>query len=297
MTGAALVTIGYLLAKSGLATGVQPTEAGQQNVAQAVGRQPGAIQLLGQWHQVAPFSPTGNLITIGATIQRESTKPLRDEARRPGNIAAIATRTALEQPMLKGLSDIVEAARNPASTGERVTSSTIGSFIPTFLADAATLFDPYMRDARSDGFVESLYKGFQNRTPGWRNLLPIRYDVLGEAVQNSRLNTVNPMLSRKAREVSDPALQRIIQTQTSIGFPRRETGESTASYSLRAQIVGKEIKRELDGISFDPSMDLDQKRDTIADAIRRARDRMAPTFRSVREMTEADRLKTLRETQ
>jgi hypothetical protein len=295
MTGAALITLGYSLAQKGLATGVQPTEAGQQNVAQAAGRLPGAIRAFGRWNQVAPFSPAGNLITIGATLQRESSKPLRDEARRPGNIAAIATRTALEQPMLKGLSDIVEAARNPAATGERVTSSMIGSFVPTLLADSAALFDPYMRDSRSDGFLESLYKGFQNRTPGWRNFLPVLRDVFGEAVQEPSAVVVNPMISTKAKEISDPAIQRMITSETSIGFPRRDAGESKESYSLRSQIVGREIKRRTDNLSFDVDADMDQKRSQIKKAVDAARDQSSDLFRSVKKLPEAERIERLKE--
>ena len=294
MTGAALITLGYMLGKKGLATGVQPTDPGAQNVAQAAGRLPGSVQVAGRWHQVAPFSPAGNLITIGATIARESSKPLRDESRRPGNIAAIAARTALEQPMLKGLSDTVEALRNPAATGERVTSTTIGSFIPTLLADSAALFDPYMRDARTDGFLESLYKGFQLRTPGWRNVLPQRFDVLGDPVRNTPGTFVNPMISAPAKELSDPAIQRLITTETAIGFPRRDPGESKESFSLRSQIVGREIKRRVGQIEFDAASDMDQRRTQVKRAVDASRDQFADFFRAMRALPEAERIERLR---
>lgn len=105
---------------------------------------------------------------------------------------------------------------------------------------------------------------------------------------------INPMISPKAKELSDPAIQRLISTETSIGFPRRDPGESRESYSLRAQIVGREIKRRLDGISFDQTADIDQKRKQVKRAIDAARDQINAAVKPLKTLPEAERIARLK---
>lgn len=271
MTGTALMLMGYQLAKKGLMTGTNETDSAQRNVSQAAGRLPGSILIGGRWHQVAPFSPLGNVLTLGATILREQTRPLRNEALRFWNMAAIATRTALEQPMLKGTSDVIEALQDPAAQGERVAGAMAGSFVPTAISDVASVFDPYMRDTRNEGILASA----KMRLPGVRNTLPPRVDVLGRTMEQSKLGAVDPTIGSIAKELSDPVIKAIQENKIGVGYPQRKPNESDEAFRLRAELRGKLIDERV-GITVNSPgyarMKPEQQKKLIESAISNAGD-------------------------
>lgn len=105
---------------------------------------------------------------------------------------------------------------------------------------------------------------------------------------------VNPMISPKAKELTDPAIQKIIATETSVGFPRRDPGEGRDSYSLRAQLVGREIKRRVGAIEFDPSATVEQKRRQVKIAVDGARDRISQIVQPLKALPETERVARLK---
>ena len=244
--GSALITAGWLLAKAGLATGTSDEDQGDRAVASAARRLPGAVLVDGVWRQIAPFSPAGNLITIGATMYRQSSRRLTDEAKRLGRIVGAATKVVLDQPMLTGLQDMIEALENPGQRAEAVTGSMAGSFVPTIVNDAAALFDPYRRDARPEGLSDSLEKGLAARLPGLRNSLPQRYDVLGRPeAQTGGAALWDPTIATVAREMDDTVLTALIAHDVGIAWPSRQPQETDAHYRTRARVVGRQIDRVL----------------------------------------------------
>jgi 2'-5' RNA ligase len=114
MVGSGLMYLGWQLAAAGLMTGsAGDEEPADRAVREAAGRTPGSILIDGVWHQVNAFSPLGNIVTLGASLQRQSTKGLADELKRPAKQAAVLGRLAMEQPMLRGLSDLSMPSRTP----------------------------------------------------------------------------------------------------------------------------------------------------------------------------------------
>lgn len=271
MTGSALLWLGWSLAAAGLATGIGGDDRADAAVQQAAGRLPGAVRWGGRWHQVAPFSPLGNIVTIGASLHRAATRPLREEAARVGKVVGIASRVVLEQPMLQGLSDLVSALENPESRGEQVLTSTIGSFVPTFLNDAAALFDPYRRDVRPEGLRESLWMGAQSRLPGLRNLLPERRDIFGETARQELRPIWDPTIAPVARELHDDTLRALIAHDVGIGWPSRKPKESAEDYRRRTELVGRAIGRQV-GIVVQAPWYRTASHETQTEALERAVD-------------------------
>lgn len=267
VTGPALIYLGYKLAENGYATGSYQPEAGKRNTEEVAGRLNGAVRFGDTWEMVSPLSPAGALITIGATLQREATGPLRDEAKRPGRIAAVAGGTVLDHPFLQGAKDITEAISDPGRSGERALARMAGSFVPTIVSDAASLGDSVRRDARTDGgFVDSAAAAIAARTPGLRNTLPERKDVLGRSQPQSPAAVINPGIGSQAKESSDPIARELVRNKVTLSEPQRISPESEKDFEtrrkkdrnaqrhqpetldefrMRREIVGREIEKQL----------------------------------------------------
>ena len=245
MTGSAIIWLGWTLAAAGLLTGGGDDDEGDRNVATAAGRLPGALLLGDRWHTVNALSPLGNLLTLGATMYRQSSRPLRNELSRAGKIAGVATQTVLDQPMLTGLQNIVDTLENPGRRLESFIGSNAGSFVPTFIADAASMFDPYRRDARPDGFTEALWRGPQGRLPGLRNWLPEKTDMLGRTVKQDKLSAVYFGLGSPAKELTDPVLKALLAADVGLGSPKRRDNETDAELRTRTRAIGQAIEKRL----------------------------------------------------
>ena len=282
MTGSALMTLGWKLGALGLLTGIGGEDPSDRTVQRAAGRLLGALRVGGRWHQIGAFSPLGNLMIVGASLQRQQTRPLREEAMRLGKLAGVATRTMMEQPMLRGMKDLVEALSEEAgSRTEYAISSTLGSFIPTLVSDAASLFDPYRREARPEGMRQSLFNGIQNRLPGLRQYLPARETVFGRQETQTYIALWSPTIATVARELDDDVLRELIKHDVGVGWPNRKVGESREDYRRRASVVGKHIKARVERLlqnSAYQDMDAEQQKSQLEDMISRARRDLAPYY-------------------
>jgi hypothetical protein len=271
-TGAAIIYLGYKLAEEAMATGTGQIPAGQRNVQEAAGRPTGGVRIGSHWYQFLGFAPIGNLITVGASLYRERTGKLSDEARRPARIAAIATRSVLDQPLMTGMQSIIDALENPEARATRLAEGYAGSVVPTLVSDAATLIDPRRRQ------VEGPVAAVANRLPFLRSTLPERTDVMGRPLEANRSAAFNPFLPRRAQELSDPLVGELVRSDVRIGDPNRRPGEPPAEYQARRNFVGKLIEMELrqtvdstDYWAGNP----DEKKELLNSAVRRARANMA----------------------
>jgi 2'-5' RNA ligase len=246
MVGTAFMYLGYQLAAAGLMSGGPGDEdPADRAVRESAGRMPGAVLVGGKWRQINALSPVGNVMTIGASLYRMSTKGLADEAKRPAKILAVGTSIVLEQPMLRGMSGLLEALENPGAMGEYFMASQAGSFVPTLISDLAGAFDPYRRDARPEGLRESLWIGVQSRVPGLRNLLPERRDVFGRDLPQSKQALWDPFIGSPARELDDAVVRELVRLDVGVGWPQRKGGETAEQYRERTRTIGQAIERNV----------------------------------------------------
>lgn len=280
LTGSALMWLGWELAAKGLLTGADDDEKpGQRNVASAAGRSAGALRLPdGKWHSIGAFSPVGNLLVIGATMQRQATRSLPASATELGTMAGVVSRVMLDQPVLTGAQDAIQAMSGRGAEGR--ISATVGSFVPTIVSDVASLFDPYRRDARPDGFTESLLNGVQSRLPGLRNYLPARETVFGEPVAQSKQAFWDPTLSTAAKELGDRALGELIRHDVGVNWPTQVAGvETDAQFRARQRRTGQVIKTQIDRVVTSPAYQRaspERQTDMLEDAIQAGRRRVRP---------------------
>lgn len=242
--GSGLILMGYLAAQKGIATGVDNGDPSRRATLEAVGRPSGAVKVGGDWRRIMAFAPIGNLVAVGASIYEQHHAPLKDEAKRWDKVAAVAAKTLLDQPMVTGLEQAVDVAKDPAREGRQMAGQMVGSFVPTAVADIATATDDRRRDTRTaEGFGKSVGQVVQNRIPGLRNALPERRDVLGQPVEGRRTAAVDPLLSQTAKEDKDPLIRELVKHQIALPLTKRRPGEQDEEYRLRQQARGVAIRR------------------------------------------------------
>ena len=251
--GTAIIYLGAKLGINGVMTGIRPEDMAERASDEAVGRIPGAMLIDGKWRQVAPFSPLGNLLTLGASIAETATKPLKDELKRPWLYASIGGKTVLEQPYLKGINDVIEAlkTRSPEGRAMSVASSMAGSFIPSAISGVAATHDTVRRQP------QGISEGIKVRVPGLRQTVPEKVDVLGRTLPQEPLSVIDPTIGVQARELTDPLAKEIVRTQVNIGrttkIPEHSEsikghkvtipGESREEHAAKARLVGILIER------------------------------------------------------
>jgi hypothetical protein len=151
-----------------------------------------------------------------------------------------------EYPFLQGMKGAINAIQDPANAGSHLISSKLGSFVPTFVSDVASLADTRRRDVRSDGgTADAAAAAIAARTPGLRNRLPERKDVLGRPQRQSASAVINPGIGSPAKEDSDPIIRELVRNRVAISEPKRAAGETLDEFRLRREILGREIERQL----------------------------------------------------
>ncbi len=264
--GSGLIALGYTLYKKGLATGIADDEPAKRERDKAAGRPPMAIRLPnGDWHQIGGFSPLGNLIAIGATLAREQSQPLKDEAKRPGKLLSIAGKTMLEQPLLKGASALTDALQQPERKGDAFVGQLAGSVIPTIVSDVATLTDDKRREASTP------WEKIKQRLPGLRQTLPVMTDAFGREMEQSRFHAIDPTVMTKAKERESLVDAELVRLDVGISRTQPKAGESGKSYAERSRAVGQKVYNALLLImksSRYQAADDEQKRELIEKTMR-----------------------------
>lgn len=242
LVGPALIYMGWKMAESGEMTGMTPETPGERATMEEAGRLPGAVKVGDKWQQVAALSPVGNLLTIGATLYEQETKP--KPATLPSAISTAAVRTVAEQPFLSGMEDItsvLQSSSNLADAAEKTGQRLFGSFVPTIVADAGRAMDPHRRDTRNQGLMASA----KERIPGLRKDLPTRRGVLGEPLPSSPSAFWNPGIGSPAREMSDPVRSELVKNRVALSWPGKKDYESDGEYRARSALTGTQIERQI----------------------------------------------------
>ncbi|HEU0179433.1 MAG TPA: hypothetical protein VFV58_34815 [Blastocatellia bacterium] len=239
VTGAGLIMLGWKLHQAGVLTGFADTDPDQRNRDTASGRTPGAVlnPYTNTWHQIAAFTPVGALLTLGATLDREWNRPLKNESKRGGNVAAAAvTQTVAQQPLLTGAKDISEAITRPGSVSERA-GRIAGSFVPTIVSDVGDLTDSERREGK--GFAAQV----ERRIPGLRNSLPPATDVLGRPLEARKTNFFDPTLTSSAKDKTEPLMRELVRLDVGLSAPHQNEDESLKDYTERKAKAGAMIEQ------------------------------------------------------
>lgn len=275
VTGTGLITLGYVLAKNGYATGLRDDEPGRNERDKAAGRSAISIRVGDAWHQVGAFSPLGNLLAIGATLQREESQAETKAKGTVGKLQAfgsslpsVAGRTVLEQPMLQGVSSLTDALQDPGRFATRFTGGVAGSFIPTAVSDVGAALDPHRRESKT------IKQMVQARVPLWRMQLPETIDVFGKPLEARRTAAVDPTLTSTAKETRDPLLKELVRLDAGVPKSAKKQEESDDGYRRRLIGQGQAMEkfgRMVIATRGYQALSDDDKREALKDAFEQAK--------------------------
>ncbi len=300
LTGTAILALGWKMGMEDKATGTGQEDPSKRKVQQAAGRMPGAVLIGDDWYKTAGLAPGGALLQIGAQLAREQSKSLKDELKRPVNIAKVGTRAILEQPMMQAARETVEALENPDSRAESMAASRAGSLVPAIVNDVATLTNPQpaeFKPMQGSGMLESAAHGVKSRLPWLRGTLPPAVDVFGRQVEGRQQNAVNPFTPSRAKEQTDPMFKELINLDIGFSGPKPQPGESAEEFRERKILAGAVAERAVRNALEDAPEDKDERKDALRKAIIRAESSLTRYMKSdeFKSMSPQERIQEMRE--
>jgi GNAT superfamily N-acetyltransferase len=297
--GPTLIYLGYVLGEKGLMTGTSQETEGARERDTAVGRPPMALRVGDKWMQIGGIAPVGNLLALGATLQREGIRPLKDPGKRLDVQVGAGVRTVLEQPYFQGAEEMIDFVKSPGRNAGRMAASKAGMVVPTIVGNVAEATDPVQRERSRESIGSQVATGVQSRIPGARQMLPPRLDVLGKPVASAGASALSPFRMSPAREANDPVARALVADQVALSRSDKKPGESEAEHRLRTETQGKAIGGALNRAITSPAykrLDTeDERRDYMKKQIDKSRDRVNKLTSSKRyqRMGEQDRIQQL----
>ena len=248
-TGLGMFTLGAYLYNQGKLTGDFPESPAEQEQWRTEGKQPESILINGQWLPISRISPYGSMMTLAASVlSNAENNPDRSLAGDVLGAAQATSQSVLNQPMLTGpleaLETTVGRSRDGEATAERFLRNMAGSFVPSFLAQAA----------RAEGVQrqpQSLVESITSRIPGMQETAPVRLNIFGEPVRKAGglLNTmVNPLTGTPDVREQDPLVAELSRAKVNIPAMKRAKGESLEMYQYRQRGAGEFVREDLEAL-------------------------------------------------
>lgn len=263
VTGSSIMALGYKLAKDGKLTGNAPEKKSEREAFYAE-KQPFSIKVGDKWLKIDRLSPFGNILTLGADLQR-----IAKEKKGLGLITttgAAGLKALTEQTFLKGVAGGLKAITEPEKKGEKFVEQTIASTMPTIVGKVARAIDPNLR------ITEGVKEAIQARVPGLTQALPKRRDIFGEPVKRSRLDIVSPVAIKEAKD------EPILRESERLGVPVTTPSQTingikldNREYDTYQRIQGKLLKKVMTQLIESPEyqgLPESKKEDVFDDTMR-----------------------------
>lgn len=277
-SGLGMLALGAHYYRQGLMTGEMPENPAEREQWRLEGKRPESLLVGGQWLPIARISPFGNLMTMGASVVQNSEAAggaptlagaLGEAAMSPGETALTLSRSLLNQPMVTGPKEAVEALTGRDKEAEGYFQNLAGSFVPSIVAQAA----------RSEGVQrqpEGIVQSVTSRIPGLQETAPERLNIFGEPVQSGGgVGTmISPLPGSPDIRETDPLVAEMARVKVNIGALGKTKGESPELYQYRQREAGKFVKEDLTALFQSPEYqgaDIETQRQLIKDTVEKAR--------------------------
>jgi hypothetical protein len=273
VTGSAFIAMGAMLLREGLMTGSTVTPAEQ-----AQGKKPHSVLIDGRWYDVTRIPGPGTLLAMGAEAASD-VSAAEGGANKIGAAAFANVRVIADQPMVSGLSGIVDAVRDRSPAKDRAgayLTKQAASVIPSAVNQLAGAMDDKVRDPH--GFVETM----ESRVPGLRERVPAKTDMLGRDVANdqsggrayldflrSNVSRPDPLLEEMAR--LGVAMEPPDKTFTVKGVTHERSDDERRTLK---KLIGAKAEKRLRRVFADPDYaeaSDDERKDAFENAIREVR--------------------------
>ena len=257
VTGFGMFALGAELYNNGVLTGEAPSGAEMEQW-RLEGKTPESILIGKEWIPISRISPYGSMMTLAASVLQKNKSGIEQGvgAALKGMLTeeeAVQTmsRSLLNQPMLTGPKDILEATMGRSMQGDNLGSyakQQAGSLIPTGIAQLA-------RSGGEQYLPQSIGQEITSRIPGLQGNTPVRLNVFGEPVQKPSgvFNTaISPLPASRDLRGSDPLIEELSRVGANVGALQRGKGEAIEMYQYRQQEAGKFLREDLTALFQSP---------------------------------------------
>jgi hypothetical protein len=253
-SGIAAMTAQQVL--SGNLTGSYPKDANRRESMIAQNIPEYSVKIGDRWYSYARIEPLASVLGVVS----DGVESIVDYARQPkadqkieklaaDGVLAI-TKNLASKTFLEGISGMLQAIHDPDRYGGSFVNGFATVLVPGALAQFARGTDPVQRDVQS--FTDAL----QNRVPGLRTDLPVRYDILGQERVNPAYGVMGS-LGIASREATQSPLQRqLSEVNFAYTAPERKIRGvelSETDYENYSKRSGELVNQYLESVITSPS--------------------------------------------
>lgn len=250
LTGTAVLAIGASLFKKGLITGPWPKDEKERSQWELEGKQANSIKINGKWRSLGTLGVPGMVLGVGGYYEKG-----REESGSPTQAVTSALaglgKLTLDQTYLRGIKSVIDAIDDPVRYAGNALEQTVGSVIPTFVADIARSTDPQQREVNNVG------EALRARFPGLRTGLLPRRDAFGEGIPRptNALQTFadpfRPSDVRQAPNIPMEALPSKTKKKQTVGG--QEISLNPKELDALEKAFGPQVRRAFDQVISDPN--------------------------------------------
>lgn len=256
MIGAGLAAMTAQQVLAGNLTGSYPKDANRRESMIAQNIPEYSVKIGDRWYSYSRIEPLASVLGIFSdTVENMvdyANKPKADqkiEQFAADGVLAI-TKNLASKTFLEGISGLLQAIHDPERYGGSFINGFATILVPGAISQFARGADPVQRDVRS--FADAL----QNRIPGVRTDLPVRYDILGE----ERLNPAYGLLGSLALANRDARQNQLQEELGKVGFAYTAPGRklrnvelSASDYENYSKLSGDMVNEQLTSVISDPN--------------------------------------------
>lgn len=180
VTGTALITLGWIMAKDKLMTGSYPTDPREQKLWEASGKQENSVLINGKWRQISRLSPLGNVIGVGAQMHEQAKTDGAKEA--AASFLFTVGKSLSDMSFLQGMSQTLATLKDPEKEGSKWFNNAVAGLVPSLSGAIARGTDKYMRKPEK-GIGTGTLQSVQARIPGLSQKVPVKKNVFQEPVK------------------------------------------------------------------------------------------------------------------
>ena len=285
---AAAGTIGagflFYLASTGRLSGSGPASGPEREALYDTGWKPNSIKINDTWRSYQPIQPlnvVASLVANGVEGWKERGADEKDIPDVIGQVLARGANSFLDQTFLSGLSDVIEAVRDPERSVARTGGRMVSGFVPLsgLLRTGARVMDPVQRSPKT------MFDTVKAGLPGLSSTVPPRLNRFGQPVATP--SAFDPFSSSPVKR--DP----VADEMRRIGYnPSRPTDrlmsrgvrlelsadQQQALEAERGQASYAALKRLIESDAY-PRMTEDRQREEAEDKVSKARTRVSNKYR------------------
>lgn len=275
--GAGLSAGALALVTTTNATGDYPTDPRERERWKADNIKPYSIQLPnGTWLAYNRFAPVG--MYIGQAVALREAMAKGDEqgiAGAASTLAASSLKQINDMPFLSGLSDLLDAIKEPDRSAERFAQGVVTGLVPNILRDVRQQADSTMREARG------VPQAVENMIPGLSQRLPASIDVLGRerTYEPNRLLRASKVLTTQRTSPETQLFARLEWSPSAPSLTLEKGKNKTTLTGADAEAFKREMgaateKAIRQALALHPNLDKMEREDAvnvIDDAVNKAR--------------------------